>query len=268
MAEQPCEPNQRSRGTTLEGVASASGQVVSKLPQVRRLFEDPAWYLKGTGFNIRIRQETVRDLVSGSECGRILDVGCGNGAISIPLLRPDNHLTLVDVSSAMISIARSNIPAELTGNADLQNADLMVAELEPHSYDLIICMGVLAHVESPSATLARVASLLRPGGSLILEFTDAFHPIGLLNVLYHKLRGFRRRSSYSLNLLSHRDVFGMLEATNLKVASAYRYGMWFPVVHKLFTQNTLYRVVRAIFGTSKNSRSAFLGNAYICLLKG
>lgn len=266
---QSCEPSQASQIAPIDGVESTGEPLASKLPRVRQLFEAPGWYLKGTGFNIRIRQETVRDLVSGARFDRILDIGCGNGAISIPLLRPDNHLTLVDLSSTMLSIARSNVPADLADNVEFLNSDLMVAELEPHAYDLIVCLGVLAHVESPAATVERIANLLRPGGTLILEFTDAFHAIGCLNGLYHKLRGLFRRSTsaYSLNLLSHRDVFGMIARNNLRPASVYRYGMWFPVVHKLFSQDTLYRAVRAIFGSSKKSRNAFLGNAYICLVK-
>jgi ubiquinone/menaquinone biosynthesis C-methylase UbiE len=235
---------------------------------VREVFEAPDWYLRGTGFNIRIRRETVRDLVAGSRFARILDVGCGDGDISIPLLQPDNHLTLVDVSSRMISIARSIVPPALAENVEFLNADLMVAPLGFQAYDLILCLGVLAHVESPMATLARLANLLRPGGSLILEFTDAFHPLGLLNVLYHKLRATIRPSGYSLNRLSRRDVFGMLKKANLRLVSAYRYGMWLPLVHKIFSQDALYRMVRAVYGTSQKSRNGLLGNAYICLVKG
>ncbi len=252
----------------MERVNSVPSEVAGRLPLVRQTFEDPRWYLEGTGFNIRIRQETVRNLVAGSRFERILDIGCGNGSITIPLLRADNRLTLVDLSSAMISIARSNIPAGLADNVELLNQDLMVAPLEAHAYDLIVCLGVLAHVESPSATLAKIASLLRPGGTLILEFTDAFHVIGRLNGLYHKLRSLFKPPDYALNLLSQRDVFGMLNSTQLRLISTYRYGMWLPLVHKLFSQNTLYRVVRAVFGTAQKSRNAFLGNAYICLIKG
>ena len=241
--------------------------IVSKAASVRGIFEAPEWYLGGTGFNIQIREETVRHLAANLRFDRILDIGCGNGAISIPLLRPDNRLTLLDISSTMISIAQANVPAELSENVELLNNDLMVAPLEPHAYGLILCLGVLAHVDSPSATLAKIATLLRPGGSLILEFTDAFHPVGLLNVLYHKLRATLRPPAYSLNLLSHQDVFAMLETANLRVISTYRYGMWLPFLHKLFSQHTLYHAVRTIFGTAEKSSNAFLGNAYICLIK-
>ncbi|HUY12651.1 MAG TPA: class I SAM-dependent methyltransferase [Terriglobia bacterium] len=242
--------------------------VITKVAEVRQAFEAPERYLHGTGFNIRIRQETVRSLVAGSRFDRILDIGCGNGTISLPLLRPDNRLLLLDVSSTMISIARSNVPAELAGNVQLLNANVMAAPLEPRAYDLIVCLGVLAHVDSPPATIAKIASLLRPGGSLILEFTDSFHPAGLLIVLYHRLLDAFRPSPYALNLLSHRDVFDMLKTSNLRLVSAYRYSLWLPGLHKLFSQNTLYKMVRAIFGTPQQNRNSFLGNQYICLVKG
>jgi ubiquinone/menaquinone biosynthesis C-methylase UbiE len=177
-------------------------------------------------------------------------------------------LTLVDVSSAMIAAARSNVPAELKENVELLNSDLMTAPLEAHSFDLIVCLGVLAHVESPQATLERIATLLRPGGTLMLEFTDAFHPVGRLGMFYHRLRQPFKPSNFSPNLLSQRDVLGMLKTTQLRVISTYRYGMFLPLLHKFCSQKTLYSMVRAVFGTAVKSRNAFLGNAYVCLVKG
>lgn len=240
-----------------------------KVARAKQLFESPEWYLGGTGFNIRIRQETVRDVVGSARFGNILDVGCGNGAISVPLLRADNRLTLVDVSSRMIEIARASVPAELQGNVKTLNADLTAAPLEAHSYDLIICLGVLAHVPSPAATVEQLATLLRPDGTLILEFTDAHHPIGRLNVFYHKLRNRVKGKGYKidLNLLSHRDVFGMLDKSHLRTVSTFRYGMWFPLVHKFFSQQSLYKLIRAVYGTAEKNRNGFLGNAYVCVVK-
>jgi ubiquinone/menaquinone biosynthesis C-methylase UbiE len=258
----------RRQNTRMDEVDITRGPAVSRLRQVKQMFEEPEWYVRGTGFNIRIRQETVCEMTAGSRFDRILDIGCGTGAISIPLLRPDNRLTLVDLSSAMISIARSNVPTELAENVEFLNKDLTVAPLALHAYDLILCLGVLAHVESPAATVTRIASLLRPGGMLILEFSDSSHPIGLLNIIYHKLRGGLSHSDYSLNRLSRRDVTDMIKTNHLRLVSAYRYGMWLPLLHKFFSQSTLYSIVRALSGTSRKGRNAFLGNEYIYLIKG
>jgi ubiquinone/menaquinone biosynthesis C-methylase UbiE len=245
-----------------------SEAAVSKTTRVRRTFERPEWYLEGTSCNIRIRQETVRDWAAGARPRRMLDIGCGNGSISTPLLRADNRLTLLDLSSKMLSIARSNVPDDLARNVELVNADLMAAELEPHAYDLIICLGVLAHVDSPAATLQKIAGLLQPGGTLILEFTDAFHPIGLPTVLFSRLRAAFRPPPYALNLLSNRDVFGMLKGANLRLVSTYRYSLRLPGIYRLFSQDTLYKAARATFATALRNRNAFLGNQYICLVQG
>jgi 2-polyprenyl-3-methyl-5-hydroxy-6-metoxy-1,4-benzoquinol methylase len=238
----------------------------SKSLRVKSLFEDPQRYLSETEFNIRVRQETVRQMVGERRFENILDVGCGNGAISLPLLRPENRLTLVDVSSRMISIARSNVPDHLCANVRLINADLMAAALQPQSYDLILCLGVLAHVDSPDALIARVAGLMRPGGTLILEFTDSLHPAGHMVVLYNEALRLKRPAPYRLNLLSRRVVFRLLNKHGLKPVSTYRYGLWIPLANRFFSQSALYKLVRKVFGDVFDRRNSWLGNQYICLV--
>jgi ubiquinone/menaquinone biosynthesis C-methylase UbiE len=240
---------------------------VSKVNQVRRLFESPRWYLDGTACNIRIRRETVREWAEGIRSRRMLDIGCGDGSISLPLLRADNRLTLLDVSSGMLDIARSNVPEEIAGNVELKNTDLMAADLGGNAYDLIICLGVLAHVDSPEAAVAKIAGLLQPGGVLMLEFTDAFHPVGIPTVLFSQFRSMYRPSPYRLNLLSRHEVQGMLRASNLNLISTFRYSIRLPGIYRLFAQDTLYKAARAIFGTPRQNRNSFLGNQYICFVQ-
>jgi ubiquinone/menaquinone biosynthesis C-methylase UbiE len=242
-------------------------QICTKVNSVRRVFEAPERYLNGSGFNIRIRRETVLAMVGGARYDNILDIGCGNGSISLPLLRPDNRISLADISSRMIAIARSNVPASLAGNVQFVNDDFMTAELEPRTYDLIVCLGVLAHVDSPAASLARIAALLRPGGRLILEFTDAFHVSGRPRVLYHRLLNLWRPQPYALNLLSRRTMDRLLASNDLKIAATYRYSLWLPRLGTVLSQDQLYRLVRAIYGSFPRGRNAFLGNQYICLVR-
>jgi len=77
---------------------------------VKRGFEQPQWYLEKRSFNIRIRAETVRQFLGDLGFENMLDIGCGNGSISVPLLTPHNRLTLLDMSTTMLSIAQSRVP--------------------------------------------------------------------------------------------------------------------------------------------------------------
>src|SRR6267154_2502086 len=100
----------------------------SRIDQVKTLFAQPEGYLR-SDFNIRIRAEVVEGFVGDKVFKSILDIGCGNGAISLPLLRRYNQLTLLDVSYNMLSIAQSQIPAEFSDNVKTINEDFMSAEL-------------------------------------------------------------------------------------------------------------------------------------------
>jgi 2-polyprenyl-3-methyl-5-hydroxy-6-metoxy-1,4-benzoquinol methylase len=222
--------------------------------------------LGGRSFDIRIRAETVREFLGDTAHSRILDIGCGDGSISLPLLTAHNRITLMDLSTAMTAAARQNIPEHLTANAEVVNEDFMKAELEPHSYDVILCLGVLAHVDSPPECIARLATLLRPGGKLILELTDSQHFAGMLTRFYQWLCALRKPRTYSLNKVSFAYVGQLLRGNQLRMISFFRYYLpSAPLIHNL-SQDTRYRLIRRIFGTSRSNRAAWLGNEYICLL--
>ncbi|MEO6965571.1 MAG: class I SAM-dependent methyltransferase, partial [Acidobacteriaceae bacterium] len=149
--------------------------MTSKIERVKSLFEIPEKYLGPRQFDIQIRVETVQQFTNTQKFDRVLDIGCGNGAISLPLLPRCGRLTLVDISSRMIELARKRIPSERSNDVELINGNFLDANLEPQSFDLILCIGVLAHVDSPAAVVAKLAQLAKPGAWIVLEFTDSFH---------------------------------------------------------------------------------------------
>ena len=74
---------------------------------IKRAFEQPQWYLTKTAYNIKVRIETIKEFVNGQSPKNILDIGCGDGSLSLHLLTTDNHITLLDRSKRMMEIACS-----------------------------------------------------------------------------------------------------------------------------------------------------------------
>jgi len=240
--------------------------MANRIDQVKSFFARPERYLR-SDYNIRIRAEVVKGFVDVKMPRSILDIGCGNGAISLPLLRQDTRLTLLDISSSMLSIANSHIPAEFLDNVEMINEDFMSAELEPQSYDLILCLGVLAHVDSPEDVIARIASLLKPKGSVIVQNSNSHHPIGYLFNLYSKLRNTLLPAPYTLNRLSDAKLMEMFGNRGLRLTALYRYSLPIPGMARFFTSDSLYKFLRKVYGTYTNNYRSWLGSEYIYYLK-
>src|SRR6267143_3126338 len=149
--------------------------MLTKVDQVQSFFEQPQQYLSRRAFEIQIRAETVKELVARSNEKRILDIGCGDGSISLPLLTETTRITLLDLSSSMLAIARSKVPPQVAENVETINQDFAAAQFVPQSFDVVLCIGVLAHVTDPADFIAKMVSLLKPGGCIIVECTDSQH---------------------------------------------------------------------------------------------
>src|SRR3979409_1657726 len=135
--------------TVLANETSGGQPDRARVEQVRSVFDRRENYLDKRQLDIRLRTETAARLVEGKEYSNILDIGCGDGSISVPLLNARSRLTLLDISDAMLSRARSRVPTELISRATFVNQDFMEVPFEEKTFDLLICVGVLAHVASP-----------------------------------------------------------------------------------------------------------------------
>lgn len=251
-----------------ETLAVPTLQATAKRDHVKQVFEDVAHYLSNRSVDIQFRKDTVRAFAGSIEWRRLLDIGCGDGSISLQLLHPGTQLTLVDLSAAMISRAKANVPESLAQNVRLYNGDFLTTNLEQDSYDLIVTVGVMAHVESVDLFLSRIKSLLRPGGSLIVEFTDCEHLVGRLGRFWSALKECVAPAKYRTNKLSSSRLHPIFENHGLHLVSTFRYArLPLPGVDQLLSMQSHYRICRSIFGTSssQNTNSGW-GNEYICLL--
>ena len=97
-------------------------------------------------------------------------------------------VVLIDTSPAMLDAARDRV-AGMSGVAVL-GADAANLPILNGSVDVIVAVRLLVHVADPGDIFREIARVLRPGGSLILEYPNRRH---LLSVL----RRLTRRQSWS-----------------------------------------------------------------------
>ncbi len=97
---------------------------------------------------------------------RILDVGCGTGALleKIRHAFPDAPLHGIDISPNMLAIARSRNLCETT----FTEGDAENLPYDNRSFDIIICCSSFHHYPNPEKALAEFRRVVRPGGSLMI----------------------------------------------------------------------------------------------------
>ena len=229
-------------------------------------FDRPQWYVKGQAFNISIRVESVKYWTRNLKPENILDIGCGDGSLSLPLLDETNHLTFLDRSQGMLDLVFSRIPKGASDRIELLNTDFMAADLAEQSFDLIICVGVMAYVSDRPAFLAKIAKLLRPGGVLIIECSDSAHFYTHFNCFYEAVRiKVLGGAEFPTIKRSAAELRKLLEQAGFKEDEIYRYSLPPHVTKKFISQGTCYKLIRGLFGSAGANRAAGLGNE--CLFR-
>lgn len=115
-------------------------------------------------------------------------MGCGDGSLTIPMCRDARRLVLLDRSAAMLDEARRATPPACSDRVVYVEADL--GTYEPReTFDIVVCVGVLAHVRSIGDAVDRVSRLLSPGGRCVIQLTDGGRPLGLLLHAAHAIKG-------------------------------------------------------------------------------
>ncbi len=159
---------------------------MSTNPTSAAYFANAEPYLRGN-HRIALRRELVGELIGSPRGMRILDIGCGDGGVSLPLAGA-NDLVLVDNSQAMLDAAAAQ--AKRLGVRDFSAIRADAADLDIDPADIVLALGVLAHVERNEDVFAAIARHLKPRGRAVVQFSDASR---LVNVLGRPLFALRRR---------------------------------------------------------------------------
>jgi len=108
--------------------------------------------------------------------GVALDVGCGPGNVTAMLadaVGPDGLALGLDISEPMLARAvRSSSKPQL----GFMRADAQRLPLRDDTVDAIVSIAVLQLVPDPSAAVAEMARVLRPGGRLAIMVPTVGHP--------------------------------------------------------------------------------------------
>jgi 2-polyprenyl-3-methyl-5-hydroxy-6-metoxy-1,4-benzoquinol methylase len=93
---------------------------------------------------------------------KILDVGCGEGAISEPIMNRGNYVAALELPGVATLAKKYNVSTVMAGDAE----QLAFAS---GSFDLVIASEVVEHLWQPQSFLDEAYRVLKPEGYLIVE---------------------------------------------------------------------------------------------------
>jgi SAM-dependent methyltransferase len=119
--------------------------------------EDRHWWYRGRR---RVLKRTI-DGLGLPPRARVLDAGCGSGRNMVDLARWGT-VTGVELSEAAAEAARGRHVGEVVEGSVLE------MPFAPASFDLVVCLDVIEHLQDDRAALRELRRVLAPGGALLI----------------------------------------------------------------------------------------------------
>jgi magnesium-protoporphyrin O-methyltransferase len=116
---------------------------------------------------------------------RLLDAGCGTGALAVEAARRGAEVVAIDLSPTLVALARERLPHDLgSGSIDFRSGDMLDPGLG--EFDHVVAMDSLIHYDAPDVTRVLGAWAARCRVSMQFTFAPrtpalaAMHAVGRL----------------------------------------------------------------------------------------
>jgi 2-polyprenyl-3-methyl-5-hydroxy-6-metoxy-1,4-benzoquinol methylase len=157
------------------------------------------------------------DVVAALErpLGRVLDVGCGAGAVG-PGLRAAGaqRLTGIELVPEAAALARAHYDEVVEGRVE----DAL--DLIEGPFDTLLCLDVLEHLVDPGAVLTALRDLAAPGGRLQVSVPNARHLSLVYDLVVRGTFGYAdwgHRDSTHLRWFTRSDIVALVESAGWSV---------------------------------------------------
>lgn len=150
---------------------------------------DPQRYNRNAGF-VAVLGAPLLDLLQPAAGERILDLGCGEGALTARLVEAGAEVVGIDASAEQVAAARAR-----GIDARVMSGEVMTFKRE---FDAVLSNAALHWMLDPDAVLKGVSRALKPGGRFVAEMGGAGNVGTITAALFAALeeRGLDARSAY------------------------------------------------------------------------
>jgi magnesium-protoporphyrin O-methyltransferase len=116
---------------------------------------------------------------------RVLDAGCGTGALAVEAARRGAHVVAIDLSPTLVALAGERAPTDLgEGRIEFRVGDMLDPALG--RFDHVVAMDSLIHYRTPDMVQVLAAFALRSQGSVVFTYAPrtpvlaVMHAVGRL----------------------------------------------------------------------------------------
>jgi len=123
---------------------------------------------------------------------RILEVGCGTGQMCLYLAHSDRVVIGADLTRTSLRLGAAAARRFGLDRVQFVETDLLRPGLKAGGFDVVFSSGVLHHTPDPRTSFARLATLARPGGAIVVGVYNTLARVPLrLRRLVARWSGFR-----------------------------------------------------------------------------
>lgn len=133
-----------------------------------------------------MRQQLLDWLPTDLSGRRVLDAGCGTGALALEAARRGAEVVAVDVSPTLVGLARERAASQGCGNGRIAFEVGDMLDAAHGGFDHVVAMDSLIHYALPDAVRALAGLAARAGSSVAFTFAPrtpalaAMHTVGRL----------------------------------------------------------------------------------------
>lgn len=197
----------------------AADAAADDLQDVRALYDDVADHYDAV-FPFHIANHYLAKRVAVVQAltnrGRLLDVGCGTGALGAALAGAGYEVFGIDLSAHMLAEAGQR------GLAGAYAASATALPFQDGCFDLALCVAALHHLATPervAGTIAEMARVVRPGGHVLLWDHNPLNPYWLF------LMKRVPQDSGAERLVPMREILADVAAAALSPVAVHRLGL-------------------------------------------
>lgn len=139
---------------------------------------------------------------------RILDAGCGTGALAVEAARRGAEVVAIDLSPTLVNLARQRLPADVADRITLRSGDMLDEALG--AFDKVVAMDSIIHYQTADAVAALATLAHRTRDAILFTFAPRT-PLLAAMIAVGRLLPKRDRAPW-LQPMAEKDVTALMDS--------------------------------------------------------